>query len=30
MEGKNMKLATWNANGIRSVLNKGALQEYVY
>ena len=25
-----MKLATWNVNGIRSVLNKGALQEYVY
>ena len=24
-----MKLATWNVNGIRSVLNKGALQEYV-
>ena len=27
--GKTMKLATWNVNGIRSVLNKGALQEYV-
>ena len=24
-----MKLTTWNVNGIRSVLNKGALQEYV-
>lgn len=24
-----MKLVTWNVNGIRSVLNKGALQEYV-
>ena len=24
-----MKLATWNVNGIRSVLNKGALQEYI-
>ena len=24
-----MKLATWNVNGIRSVLNKGDLQEYV-
>lgn len=24
-----MKLATWNVNGIRSVLNKDALQEYV-
>ena len=24
-----MKLATWNVNGMRSVLNKGALQEYV-
>ena len=24
-----MKLTTWNVNGIRSVLNKGALQEYI-
>lgn len=24
-----MKLATWNVNGIRSVLNKGALQQYL-
>lgn len=27
--GRSMKLTTWNVNGIRSVLNKGALQEYV-
>lgn len=24
-----MKIATWNVNGIRSVLNKGTLQEYI-
>ena len=24
-----MKLATWNVNGVRSVLNKQALQEYL-
>ena len=27
--GRSMKLTTWNVNGIRSVLNKGALQEYI-
>lgn len=25
----NMKITTWNVNGIRSVLNKGVLQEYI-